>query len=250
MSGTSGTSGLKGKRKLLEEQKKTTQKPTKMTKPVVETEAKTDASSSLSSSSSPSTTASHSVITSTEQKTYWVIMTPGECLLSPITKHTKSGVYYSQDAKQPDNKQDMRISDWVDGYIQLVPYTSRADTKRFTLWCNEEGALKQLPINDTGALVMNIMGFHVDAFRPFGVCGNLVITNGTTEGGLSETDAKRIQSLYTMLHDDDGSEDEDEAIESVAHKAYSDLRKVVSKTKSTSKAKSKDKAKSHPKTRE
>jgi hypothetical protein len=93
--------------------------------------------------------------------------------------------------------------------LALVPATRNA---KFIAYCDEDGALKSgVGMNDLAAHVLDVMGFNVAAFIPFGVRGNVIIT-GRRETMTAE-DAAEVCKLCTAIvalddgKDDDGDED-------------------------------------------
>ena len=118
------------------------------------------------------------------------------------------------------------------GYLAMVPTTS---TAKFMAYCDDEAALKDdSGMNDLATHVMDILGFNIMAFIPYGVRGNIVITGD--DENLSSRDASEIiklcESILALEEEEKEEDGLDELLTTFAH-----LRKVVKKQKKISKPK-------------
>ena len=129
----------------------------------------------------------------------------------------------------------------VGGYIETVPATTAADTSRWTMYGDEEGAMKnRAGTNDLAAYVMRVLGFnHTCYARVGGVFGPFVVCSGNEKmPGLPVGDLHILEvlcdELATEKEDADEEGDEDsEAFMKPFLEAYRHLRKqpVVAKKK-------------------
>jgi hypothetical protein len=77
----------------------------------------------------------------------------------------------------------------VGGYLQLIPFQIESD---ICAYCNEEGALLNLPINEFASLALTKLGFDMRYSLDY-VFGPVVLI-GPDDGSLSDRAIKRIKT--------------------------------------------------------
>jgi hypothetical protein len=73
---------------------------------------------------------------------------------------------------------------WLDGHLEVVPYWEKFNGKKCVVFCNEEGKLERLPVNDYADHMWK-MSLYPHTINDT-LVGNVVIVQADTDAELRE----------------------------------------------------------------